>query len=142
MFIIVVEKSILNVNIILESHGGSWVYEWRDSWCLQSGKKLLQTNIFVGQYFSTNWESLFSKVGAVLKLGNLTFVPTTNMDGTEGCVISNDYGKIHFYRSNYSILSLNIHVCLKKSGDEFKWRQSHYSSICPSLTLNIKNKML
>jgi myosin-1 len=31
-------------------------------------------------------------VGAVLKLGNLTFVPTTNMDGTEGCVISNDYG--------------------------------------------------
>ena len=33
------------------------------------------------------------KVGAVLKLGNITFVPTTNMDGTEGCVISNDYGK-------------------------------------------------
>ena len=36
---------------------------------------------------------VFSLVGAVLKLGNLTFVPTTNMDGTEGCVISNDYGK-------------------------------------------------
>jgi myosin heavy subunit len=36
---------------------------------------------------------VFSLVGAVLKLGNITFVPTTNMDGTEGCVISNDYGK-------------------------------------------------
>ena len=35
---------------------------------------------------------VLSLVGAVLKLGNLTFVPTTNMDGTEGCVISNDYG--------------------------------------------------
>ena len=31
-------------------------------------------------------------VAAILKLGNTTFVPTTNMDGTEGCGISNDYG--------------------------------------------------
>ena len=35
----------------------------------------------------------FSKVGAVLKLGNISFVPATNMDGTEGCAITNDYGK-------------------------------------------------
>ena len=31
-------------------------------------------------------------VAAVLKLGNVEFVPTTNMDGTEGCAVSNDYG--------------------------------------------------
>jgi len=30
-------------------------------------------------------------VSAVLKLGNLRFVPTTNMDGTEGCSIANEY---------------------------------------------------
>ena len=31
-------------------------------------------------------------VAGVLKLGNVEFVPTTNMDGTEGCAVSNDYG--------------------------------------------------
>ena len=36
---------------------------------------------------------IFRIISAVLKLGNLCFVPTTNMDGTEGCAISNDYGK-------------------------------------------------
>lgn len=32
-------------------------------------------------------------IAAVLKLGNLTFLPSSNIDGTEGCAISNDYGK-------------------------------------------------
>lgn len=36
---------------------------------------------------------VFSIVAAILKLGNVHFVPTTNMDGTEGCTIANDYGK-------------------------------------------------
>ena len=36
---------------------------------------------------------VFRVVAAVLKLGNLCFVTTTNMDGTEGCIISNDYGE-------------------------------------------------
>jgi hypothetical protein len=35
---------------------------------------------------------MFRVVAAVLKLGNVEFVPTTNMDGTEGCAVSNDYG--------------------------------------------------
>ncbi len=39
---------------------------------------------------------IFRIISAILKLGNLNFVPTTNMDGTEGCAISNDYGKIDF----------------------------------------------
>jgi myosin heavy subunit len=30
-------------------------------------------------------------VAAVLKLGNLNFVPLTNMDGTEGCRVENEY---------------------------------------------------
>ena len=32
-------------------------------------------------------------ISTILKLGNINFLPTTNMDGTEGCAISNDYGK-------------------------------------------------
>ena len=35
---------------------------------------------------------IFKIVASVLKLGNLQFVPTTNMDGTEGCGIANEYG--------------------------------------------------
>lgn len=37
--------------------------------------------------------SIFIVLAAVLKLGNLTFIPTTNIDGSEGCEISNEYGK-------------------------------------------------
>ena len=36
-------------------------------------------------------------VAAVLKLGNTQFVPTTNMDGTEGCCIANEYGGSSWY---------------------------------------------
>ena len=36
---------------------------------------------------------IFKIVASVLKLGNLQFVPTTNMDGTEGCSIANEYGE-------------------------------------------------
>ena len=36
---------------------------------------------------------IFRIMSAVLKLGNINFIPTTNMDGTDGCAISNDYGK-------------------------------------------------
>ena len=36
---------------------------------------------------------LLQLVAVVLKLGNLTFLPTTNMDGTEGCTIANDFVK-------------------------------------------------
>ena len=38
---------------------------------------------------------IFKIVASVLKLGNLQFVPTTNMDGTEGCSIANEYGEQH-----------------------------------------------
>lgn len=36
--------------------------------------------------------SIFTILAVVLKLGNLMFIPTTNIDGSEGCEISNEYG--------------------------------------------------
>ncbi len=42
---------------------------------------------------------VFRVVAAVLKLGNLSFVPTTNMDGTEGCAINNDYGNENYFNA-------------------------------------------
>lgn len=38
--------------------------------------------------------SIFKVIAVVIKLGNLVFVPTTNIDGTEGCNISNEYGNV------------------------------------------------
>ncbi|XP_059609895.1 unconventional myosin-Ia [Phlebotomus argentipes] len=35
--------------------------------------------------------SIFRILAVVLKLGNLIFLPTTNIDGTEGCSIANEY---------------------------------------------------
>lgn len=51
-------------------------------------------------------------ISAVLKLGNLVFISVTNIDGTEGCAISNEHGKRVFInrchamsnRSNLRIL--------------------------------------
>lgn len=37
--------------------------------------------------------NIFRIIAVVLKLGNLQFVPCNNIDGTEGCSISNDYGE-------------------------------------------------
>lgn len=36
--------------------------------------------------------SIFKIIAVILKLGNLNFIPITNIDGSEGCEISNDYG--------------------------------------------------
>lgn len=35
---------------------------------------------------------VFRVIAVVLKLGNIKFVPSNNIDGTEGSAISNDYG--------------------------------------------------
>ncbi|XP_066996441.1 unconventional myosin-Ia [Anabrus simplex] len=35
--------------------------------------------------------NVFKVVASVLKLGNIGFIPTNNIDGTEGCTINNDY---------------------------------------------------
>lgn len=36
--------------------------------------------------------NIFRIVAAVLKLGNLIFSPVSNIDGTDGCSINNEYG--------------------------------------------------
>lgn len=41
--------------------------------------------------------NIFRIVAAVLKLGNLIFTPVSNIDGTEGCSINNDYGTSREY---------------------------------------------
>lgn len=45
--------------------------------------------------------SIFKMISIILKLGNLIFIPTTNIDGTGGCEITNDYGAYAFYASEY-----------------------------------------
>ena len=35
----------------------------------------------------------FKIVAAILKLGNVNFIPVSNIDGTEGCGLELDYGK-------------------------------------------------
>lgn len=39
--------------------------------------------------------SIFKVIAVVLKMGNLIFIPTTNIDGTEGCEVCNEYGKLN-----------------------------------------------
>jgi myosin-1 len=41
-------------------------------------------------------------VASVLKLGNVTFLPSNNIDGTEGCSVTNDYGESIIYASDRS----------------------------------------
>lgn len=40
--------------------------------------------------------SIFKIVSSILKLGNLNIVPINNIDGTEGSLITNDYGAYQF----------------------------------------------
>lgn len=52
-------------------------------------KKSLEMLGFTGEEIL----SVFKIIAVVLKLGNLNFIPITNIDGTEGCEITNDYGE-------------------------------------------------
>lgn len=47
--------------------------------------------------------NIFKIVASVLKLGNIGFIPTNNIDGTEGCTVSNDYGK---FNDNFSFINV------------------------------------
>lgn len=40
--------------------------------------------------------NVFKIVASVLKLGNVSFIPINNIDGTEGCALSNEYGKVSY----------------------------------------------
>jgi len=53
---------------------------------------MLQTAMEVLGFTNDDVINVMKILAAVLKLGNLTFLPSSNIDGTEGCAISNDYG--------------------------------------------------
>ena len=50
--------------------------------------------------------SIFKIIAVILKLGNLNFIPITNIDGSEGCEISNDYGN-SLHKLNQIVRSVN-----------------------------------
>lgn len=52
---------------------------------------------------------VFRVIAVVLKLGNIKFVPSNNIDGTEGSAISNDYGTFQFFFVLF--LNENMNVC-------------------------------
>ncbi|XP_059485085.1 unconventional myosin-Ia-like isoform X5 [Neocloeon triangulifer] len=53
----------------------------------QVTKKALETLGFSAE----DVVQIFKVVASVLKLGNIGFTPTSNIDGTEGCTVTNDY---------------------------------------------------
>ncbi|EAT34876.1 AAEL012922-PA [Aedes aegypti] len=64
--------------------------------------------------------SIFTILAVVLKLGNLVFIPTTNIDGSEGCEISNEYELDEIAQ----LLQLDSHLlflCLTRVGE--RWDQ-------------------
>lgn len=49
-------------------------------------------------------------VSIILKLGNLIFIPTTNIDGTGGCEITNDYGACGFIIITNDMTNLTLYL--------------------------------
>jgi myosin heavy subunit len=53
---------------------------------------LFQKALYTLGFSADDIVQLFKVVASVLKLGNIGFTPTSNIDGTEGCTVNNDYG--------------------------------------------------
>ncbi|XP_031619986.1 unconventional myosin-Ia isoform X2 [Contarinia nasturtii] len=83
--------------------------------------------------------SIFKMVSIILKLGNLIFIPTTNIDGSGGCEITNDYEVIEI--AEIAQLNPNILMnCLTK-GDH-NWRYNDSDSDLDALSASrIRNAM-
>ena len=64
---------------------------------------------------------IFKIVSSVLKLGNLQFVPTTNMDGTEGCSIANEYGELLLLMMMMMTLTMSTVSCCILAIHNVKW---------------------
>lgn len=77
-----------------------------------------------------NIVDIFQVIAIVLKLGNLQFVPCNNIDGTEGCAISNEYGiNVKYNRvifTNLRLLEL-FEIC-ELLGAEHRWLQRALTS--------------
>lgn len=67
--------------------------------------------------------SIFKMVSIILKLGNLIFIPTTNIDGTGGCEITNDYEVVEI--ADIAQLNPNILMnCLTKGDHNWRYNDS------------------
>ncbi|KAG5671774.1 hypothetical protein PVAND_001951 [Polypedilum vanderplanki] len=83
--------------------------------------------------------SIFKIIAVILKLGNLNFIPITNIDGTEGCEISNDYE----IRDISQLLDIEEQIllnCLTKSGSS--WMQLENGSELDAINAALINKAL
>lgn len=65
--------------------------------------------------FPDEISSIFKIIAVVLKLGNLIFMSTTNIDGTEGTDITNDY-ELHEISQLLGLDEQLLFNCLTKSG--------------------------
>ena len=65
---------------------------------------------------------IFRIMAAILKLGNVNFIPTTNMDGTEGCAISNDYGELFSWEHDQDG-GLSIHTNTRENPGRLRQSQ-------------------
>ncbi|KAL7026106.1 hypothetical protein ACKWTF_013794 [Chironomus riparius] len=83
--------------------------------------------------------SIFKIIAVILKLGNLNFIPITNIDGSEGCEISNDYE----IRDISQLLDIDEQIllnCLTKSGSS--WMQLENGSELDAINAALINKAL
>lgn len=73
---------------------------------------------------------IFRIMAAILKLGNVNFIPTTNMDGTEGCAISNDYGKL-FSTTTFCSIPFDFfnHIYQREKQQKIKFPDPSYEKI-------------
>lgn len=75
-----------------------------------SGCFYLQNALEATGMSSDEMLNVFKIVAITLKLGNLIFTPATNIDGTGGCEVNNDYGDfrvpVHSSRAFLTAFSL------------------------------------
>ncbi|XP_062535184.1 unconventional myosin-Ia [Armigeres subalbatus] len=81
--------------------------------------------------------SIFTILAVVLKLGNLVFISTTNIDGSEGCEISNEYELDDIAQ----LLQLDSHLlfhCLTRVGESWEQIETDGSEIDAAYAAKIR----
>ncbi|KZS14110.1 Myosin-IB [Daphnia magna] len=81
------QRNTENYLYLRNNHSNPSVWHQSDKDEFFNTKKALES---VG-FSAEDIVNIFRIVAAVLKLGNLIFTPVSNIDGTEGCSINNDY---------------------------------------------------
>nr|CAH0099998.1 unnamed protein product [Daphnia galeata] len=81
------QRNTDNYLYLRNNHSNPSVWHQSDKEEFLNTKKALET---VG-FSAEDIVNIFRIVAAVLKLGNLIFTPVSNIDGTEGCSINNEY---------------------------------------------------